>query len=70
MQANGGFEFPKSFGLESRHMESYCAGYQDSPESAFGRDTISIKGIADESSRMKNPQFLAVLEERIVSGLI
>lgn len=71
MQTSGGFEFSQShFRLESRQVESFCAGFrEEAAPSAFGRDTISIQGMSQDGS-MKNPQFLAVLEERIISALI
>jgi len=61
---HGGFRF------ESRQVESMCAGFSDqSAPSAFGQDSISIQGITHEGAS-KNPRFVAVLEERVISSLI
>lgn len=61
------------FGTSALNVESrqaWCAGFRD--EATAGnepRDSISIQGMSEGTSA-KNPQFLAVLEERVVSFLV
>lgn len=54
-------------GVESRH--ALCAGFQEiSADPRASLDRISIQGFT-ESVGSRNPHFVAVLEERVVSLL-
>ena len=54
-------------GIESR--QAFCAGFREDSSSGLDPvDRISIHGLG-ESTQSKNPQFLAILEERVVSYL-
>lgn len=61
------FQAPR---LECTSVQSYCAGYKEDQPSIFGGDVISIKGVNHEVSSLRSPQFLAVLEDRVVSFLV
>lgn len=53
--------------VESR--QAYCAGYRELSGPGFDPvDRISIRGLG-ETATSKNPHFLAILEERVVSYL-
>lgn len=63
-----GIQSSSFLGVESR--QAYCAGYREELSRSFDPvDHISIQGYSDNTNS-KNPQFLAILEERVVSYLV
>jgi hypothetical protein len=66
---SGNISFTGLSPFETRKMESYCAGYREDHANASrmrSRDRVTIQGLGDSGTYMKNPRFLAVLEERHV----
>lgn len=57
----GGLSF-----FDTRHTESYCAGFREDGARA-PKDRITIQGLSETNS-YKSPLFLTVLEERVISA--
>jgi hypothetical protein len=68
MQTSGSYSNNATPRIEWHPVESYCAGFREDAGNIYGKDSISIHGMEQQSTQ-KNPQFLAILEERVVSFL-
>lgn len=56
--------------LSFEFAHNYCAGYREDPtRSSDPVDRINIQGMSEGTSS-KNPHFLAVLEERVISFVV